>query len=85
MLASREETIRLVAEVSPYVTDTIWVGKMQRIPRKYNAHVAGFAEAVARIESQQSNEEILALVGTLERNPKVQWKDSIQEVIARYR
>ncbi len=85
MLASREETIRLVAEVMPYVTDSIWIGKMQRIPQKHNAHVAGFAEAVARIESQQSNEEILALVKTLGRNPKVQWKDSIQEVIARCR
>ncbi len=85
MLASREETLRLVAEVSPCVTDSVWIGKMQRIPQKHNTHVAGFAEAVALIKSQQSDAEILALVKRLKNNAKVQWKDSIKEVIARCR
>ena len=58
---------------------------MQRIPQKHNAHVAGFAEAVALIKSQQSDAEILALVKRLKNNAKVQWKDSIKEVIARCR
>jgi hypothetical protein len=70
-----------VAEVEPYVTDTIWVGKMQRIPRKQNAHVDGFTMAAARIKSQQTDAEVLQLVKALEDNPKVRWKDSIKAVL----
>ena len=81
MLDDRAGTCALVAEVEPYVTDTIWVGKMQRIPRKQNAHVDGFMTAAARIKSQQTDAEVLQLVKALEDNPKVRWKDSIKAVL----
>jgi len=83
MLAARAEIIKLVARVEPYVSDTIWVGKMQRIPRKYNAHVAGFEQAVALIKAQQTDTEVLKLVDALAKNPKVRWKDSVKAVLAR--
>ncbi len=44
------------------MTDRIWIGRMQRIPQKFNGHVPGFREAVAKIKSQQTDENILRLL-----------------------
>ena len=82
MLDSVENTLKLVAMVTPFVTDTIWLGKMNRCPQKTNAHVPGFSEALSRIAEQQTDAEIFRLVGLLTEHPKVRWKDSIKEVIA---
>ncbi len=83
MLGDGEETLKLVTEVEPYVTDSIWVGKMQKIPRKNNAHVAGFKEAAGLIKAQQTDEKVMHLVNTLGKHPKIRWKDSIKAVVAR--
>jgi len=84
MLDSREATVNLVEMLEPYVSETIWVGKMQRIPQKYNASVVGFAEAVALVKEQQSDAEVLKLVADLQGHPKVRWKDSVREVLAKH-
>ena len=81
MLDDLEGTCKLVSAVAGFVTDTIWVGKMQRVPRKYNSHVAGFEERLALIKSQQTDDEIRKLVAALEGNSKVRWKDSIKKVL----
>ena len=85
MLEDRHGTIALVNTIEPYVTNTIWVGKMQRIPRKYNSHIKGLAEAAATIKAQQSDPEILQLVQALRGKPKIRWKDSIAAIIEKHR
>lgn len=84
MLDSVEGTIKVVERVDPFVTDSIWIGKMQRIPIKNNHHVADFARARERIRSHQRDEEILRLVSQLRGNPKVRWKDSIQQILQKH-
>jgi DNA repair photolyase len=81
MLDSVDATIVLVGQLEPFVTDTIWIGKMQRIPVKLNAHVPGFASARDLIKQQQTDTEIQRLVRHLRGHKKVRWKDSIQAVI----
>ena len=81
MLEDWQKTCDLVAEVEPYVTDTVWVGKMQRIPRKLNSHVKGFERAVAKIKADQTDDKILELVKALQGHHKVRWKDSIKDVM----
>lgn len=81
MLDSVEKTCDLVARVTPFVTGTIWVGKMNRLSVKLNAHVTGFQDAHDRIKVQQTDSEILRLVALLGANPKVRWKDSIMAVM----
>lgn len=83
MLDTRENTRKLVAAVEPYSTDTVWIGKMQNIPRKHNSHVQDFALAAKRIKMQQTDQEILALVSDLKHHPKVRWKDSITAVLTK--
>jgi len=76
-------TVVLVNTVSPLVSDTIWIGKMQRVPIKLNAHVPGFTEARETIRLQQTDSEILRLVQMLQCHTKVRWKDSIKAVMER--
>jgi DNA repair photolyase len=84
MLDSVAQTYKLVKTVAPFVTDTIWLGKMNRCPQKTNSHVPGFQAALDRIAAQQTDAEILRLVALLQAHPKVRWKDSIKDVIAKH-
>ncbi|HPA20731.1 MAG TPA: hypothetical protein PLU30_23485 [Verrucomicrobiae bacterium] len=81
MLDGTDEIRGLVAAVEHAVTDTIWIGKMWRVSHRLNAHVAGFAEALKEIRSRQSDREVMGLVQSLRDNPKVRWKDSVQDVL----
>jgi hypothetical protein len=82
-LCSVDETCELVDSVSPHVTDTIWIGKASRIPRKLNSHIPGFAAALDALQSHQTDEEILRLVKRLSKNKTMKWKDSVQDVLDR--
>ena len=84
MLDSVERMVELVEALAPHVTDTIWIGKMQRVPVKLNAHVAGFSSAREMMRTQQTDVEILRLVELLQGNPKICWKDSISAVIQKH-
>jgi hypothetical protein len=64
-----------VAAVDPFVTGDIWIGKMNSIPRKTNAHIEGFGEAAAKIKAQQTDQEILKLVDALAHHRKIKWKE----------
>jgi DNA repair photolyase len=82
-LDSVDEVVKLVARVVPLVSDTVWVGKAQRVPRKLNSHVRGFAGALQTLKANQVDSEILRLVKLLADEPKVRWKDSIKAVLAK--
>ncbi len=84
MLGSVDETIQLVRRLDPFVTDTLWIGKMQRIPFKRNKHIPGFLDARNLIREQQEDSEILRMVRLLRKHPKVRWKDSVKEVISEH-
>ena len=79
MLAGTEEAIQTFHAVSPYITDTVWFGKLNKKGKMSLPDEMAFK----RIKQLQSDAEILRLVSILEGTPKVQWKDSIKKVIAR--
>lgn len=80
MLSGRHSAIDVFRVVSPYVTETVWIGKMNkallRVDRKHE-------EAVRNVLEMQRDEEILKLVDDLKAYQQIRWKDSIKEVIAR--
>ena len=85
MLGDNAEMCRLVAVVEPYVTETIWLGKLNRGVSSNGmtpAEKLSFEVIKKALRNGQSDANILALVATLANNPKVRWKDSIKEVIA---
>ncbi len=78
MLGGVEAALETFHTVSPYVTDKIWLGKMnQRV--KFTAPED--VEAFGRIKELQRDSEILRLVQILGSNPKAAWKASIRKVL----
>ena len=82
MLHSWCGAVDVVDMVDPYVTDTIWIGKMNKPQLRVDK---GYHAAVEQVVSLQRDESILKLVETLKDNPKIRWKDSIKVAIAESR
>ena len=78
MLAGRFGAMEVVKAVEGFVTDTIWIGKMNKV----NLRVPkGNAKAVTDLLYMQRDVAIVSLHTCLKDNPKIRWKDSIKEVV----
>ena len=74
----------LVAAVSRYVTNSIWLGKINRLRHILPANCPGDAAAARRgdrLVLSQSDEAIRALYARHRHDPLIKWKDSIKKVI----
>jgi DNA repair photolyase len=74
----------LVAAVRPYVTDSIWLGKVNRLRNILPLNCPGDLDAARRGEAlmaTQNDAAIRALYARYRRDPKVKWKDSIKTVV----
>lgn len=82
-----DDIVRLVDTLDQFVSEIIWIGKMNQVQRrlKYN----GFwdesivQEKARELMDSQSDDRIISLYERLKGNPTVWWKDSIREVIRR--
>ena len=80
MLEDTAQMVAAVGTLEPFVTDTIWLGKLNGgIPR--SRQTPAVAAALAQLRAAQSDAEILRLVAMLQTHHKVRWKDSITEVL----
>lgn len=74
----------LVDELYPYVTNSIWLGKMNFLLRrlKMNGFYDNTTISIAKelIESQSDN-NIIDLYKTLSQYEKIKWKESIKKVL----
>ena len=77
----------LVDDLQDYVTDTIWVGKMNFVLRRLRANGCDDLETITaakQLMENQVDDKILSLVARLKTNPKIRWKDSIRAVMEAY-
>lgn len=81
MLGTVEQTLELFNDLAFYVTDKIWIGKMNKINNRVQIVDKRTEQECDRIRALQTDAKILWLVEQLKDNPKVAWKDSIKEVI----
>lgn len=77
MLEGIDGIYRVVEAVSPYVTHTIWIGKMNMQRNKTDRTLP----EVIQLGQLQADEEILKMVKKYSQNRKIEWKDSIKKVI----
>jgi len=85
LLGGYDTALELVEAISPYVTDTIWIGKMNKISGRVGKEVRTANHfRVAFIESNQTDGEVLRIMKALDGNPLIRWKDSFKEVIVKY-
>lgn len=83
MLAGYDGAVAVIEAVKPFVTETIWIGKMNQLKARVSPE-AGGREAIGIIEHQQRNSEVLRLWSEYREDPVIRWKDSIQTVIEKY-
>ena len=76
-----EDLVDLIGEIEPLVTDSIWVGKMNRIEERVRIESSEAAAEVERIRSEQHDQKILDLYDSLKDNPLIRWKESIKLVV----
>jgi len=85
MLGGYMEAIRVYSTVESFTTESIWIGKMNKIRTRVDMSIVPNVSEVKRIECLQSDNSILELVDRLKNEPKVRWKDSIKKVIKEVR
>lgn len=73
----------LIDKLLPFVTETIWVGKMNRIDQRVN--MGDWSNTDLRfleyVRKSQEDDFILRLYRKYKDNPKVKWKDSVRKVV----
>jgi len=77
----------MVKDFEPYVTDAIWIGKLNHIRERVDTKgLTGISamyayQVIYDIEENQTDEMIFLLYDKLKDNPKIKWKESYKEVI----
>jgi DNA repair photolyase len=76
----------LVTELQPYVTDSIWIGKMNFPGRriKMNNSSTVIPKYVEKLIASQSDEKIIKMWREYKNNPMIEWKESIKKVIEKF-
>lgn len=70
--------------IAPYVTDSIWVGKMNKIDQRVNIDSPALDGFIMKIKLLQADPEILNIVRHYKGRKYIKWKDSIKEVVDKY-
>ena len=85
MLERRERMVELVDMLDPFVTDSIWLGKMNQARARLKHNGVTFNEELLyrldEIERAQADGEIGLLYKALKGNSLVRWKESIKKVV----
>ena len=76
-----DNMIRLFYKLHPFVTDSIWIGKLNKIDSRVEVVTEADKKEVARIKDGQTDDKITAIYNALKDEPKVKWKESVKEVI----
>ena len=84
MLEDAAGAIAVVEAVRPFVTDTIWIGKMNKVRLRVKSEDPAIQKAVDKVTTElQSDESIMTLYRHFKDDLMIRWKDSIKDVVAR--
>ena len=70
-----------VERLVPWVSDSIWIGKMNSIRSRVHVGNDVDEKMVATIEAGQTDERIMQIYDALKNNPKIRWKESVKKVV----
>jgi DNA repair photolyase len=77
----REDVVAMIHEILPFVSQSIWLGKMNKIDLRVAGESVELQREVARIEKAQTDESIQKLFAELKGLDKIRWKESMKEVL----
>ena len=73
--------VSLFHKLAPFVTDSIWLGKLNRARTCIWERPPEVEAAIQRIEANQTDDKIRAIYQVLKDEPLVRWKESVKKVI----
>ncbi len=76
-----EDLRGMIDEIEPYVSHSIWVGKLNRIEERVQVDSDEVAAEVGRIRNEQVDRNIIGLYEALKDRPLIRWKESIKLVV----
>jgi DNA repair photolyase len=79
-----DSTEELVSVLTPYITDSIWIGKANYLLRRLKMNGITDGETLKRAHElilQQSDDNIKILYEDLRSNKKIKWKESIKKIV----
>lgn len=76
----REDVVDMILELLPFVSHSIWLGKMNKIKTRVVSNIVS-ADELQRIRAGQSNKSIRSLYAELQNVEKVRWKESMKEIL----
>ncbi len=74
----------VIRQVSPLITDTIWIGKANDLRGRLALNGENDRETIQKADQlirQQSDENIKQLYSLYKDNPLIRWKDSVKKVL----
>jgi len=74
----------VIDQVTPYVTDSIWIGKMNFLLRRLKMNGYDDNETIQKANELlkwQRDSEIIKLYTKYKNHPKIKWKESIKKVV----
>lgn len=80
-MLDRNDVTAMVTELLPFVTDSIWIGKMNKIDKRVKQLKPDEERYLVQIEQGQSTESIRDLYNKLKDIPEIRWKESIKDVL----
>ena len=72
---------RLITDIRPLITDSIWIGKMNHIRFPIPVDPEGHCFHVAVIAAGQTDGSIRSIYNRYKGEPKIKWKESIKQVV----
>lgn len=76
-----DNVVQLIEELSPYVTHSIWLGKMNKIERRVVCDSQEVEKELKHIIEGQTATKIQRIYQQLQNNPLIRWKESIKEMV----
>ena len=71
----------LIGELLPYVTHSIWVGKMNHLGRFGNVSDAVLRQSINDIKHGQTDAKIKEIYQRHKDNPMIKWKKEIKKIV----
>ena len=80
-----DAVVALVEKLQPFITDSIWIGKMNQVRARLSVNGFGkdetIQEAADAIIASQTDARIRSLYARMEGWDKLRWKESIKKVV----
>ena len=75
------DVANLVEIIEGFVSETIWIGKMNKVKLRVAINNEEDRKMVALLEAGQTDAIVLEVYQALKNHPKIRWKDSFKETL----